>query len=124
MEDLVMLDKWQRIVFEWGRRAFGEDHMRDKQVRALRLVEEAIEYAQACGVPEEKIGACKNLVYSRPVGAAFQELGGVLVTALAAASSQYYKAEEVLEEEILRVLSKPPEHFAKRNEEKIDAGLR
>lgn len=118
-----MLSKWQRIVFEWGCRAFGEPHMRDQKVRALRLVEEAIEYAQAVGVPYDKIQRCAFVIYDRPPGDAYQELGGVLVTTLAACAGNYFNAEEVLETEVLRVLAKSPEHFAKRNQEKIDAGL-
>ena len=31
--------------------------------------------------------------------------------------------DDLLEKELARVLSKPPEHFAKRNQEKVDSGL-
>jgi hypothetical protein len=54
-----------RIAYDWGCRCFGVLHMQDRKVRALGLVEEAIELAQAVDVPQEQIEACAKIVYER-----------------------------------------------------------
>lgn len=113
----------QNVIWNWGIAAFGPRHMNNRYERALRMLEEAAEAAQAIGVPKEKADLCIQTVYSRQAGAAYNELGGTLVTTLAMCSSLGFKAEDVLQTEILRITSQPFEKFAKRNQEKIDAGL-
>ena len=112
-----------KVIFNLGIRCFGEDHMYDKQARALRLLEEAIELCQAVEVPKDQAARCVDIVYSRPSGTIGQELGGVLVCAHAFAFGQGYDIDAIMEKEVLRCLSKNPEHFASRNEEKIKQGL-
>lgn len=112
-----------RVIWEWGVRAFGMDHMTNTRTRALRILEEAAELAQACDVPREIAFHTLNVVYRRPVGKMEQEIGGILVTVHAFCASQGVTPELMLENEVSRCLSKPPEHFAKRNQEKIDLGL-
>lgn len=118
-----MIDQLQNRVVEWGRRCFGDDHMSDTKLRALRLLEEAIEFSQAVGVPIEQAARLVNYVYTRPVGNPEQELGGVGVCALAAAGALGVSTAQVLLTEIDRVESKSPEHFAARNKAKCDAGF-
>lgn len=62
--------------------------LRDRPERACRFVEEALETAQAVGLPKERVLALVEYVYDRPASTdAAQELGGVLtmLTALATA---------------------------------------
>jgi hypothetical protein len=66
----------QRDVMEWVKRCFG-DQANDPGVRALRLAEEAIEFAQAVGVDRVKLQQLITYVYDRPAGNPAQELGGV-----------------------------------------------
>lgn len=94
--------------------------MFDRAVRSFRLAEEAIEAAQACNVSQEDMHRLVDMVYARPHGDLPQELGGVLVTtAVLAFGHLGASIDELLFTEIERCLSMTPEHFAKRNLEKL-----
>lgn len=124
------------LAWDWGVRAFGRQHMVDTRVRALRMLEEAIELGQACSLDKETVHLLVDKVFERPVGDPAQELGGVMLTLavlerLIAFPSPYpiygmrtTGLDYYLRKEVRRCLSKPPEHFAKRNQEKLDLGLR
>lgn len=111
------------IIVDWGERAFGRAHMRDRRVRALRLAEEVVELAQALGVPREQVAGLVEVVYGRPPGTPYQELGGVQLCLLALIRVMAEDPDEALLTEVRRVLAKSPEHFAARNQEKLDLGL-
>ena len=111
------------IAYQWALRSFGADHVNNVPVRSLRLAEEAVELAQAAGVTKEKMQALVDVVYSRPVGEIDQEIGGVLMTATVLCALFHTDPEWFFDQELKRVLAKPPEHFTKRNEEKIALGL-
>lgn len=111
------------IAVEWGIRCFGASHMSSRYLRALRFVEEAIELAQACGVPESKVVECARLVYSRPSGLPYQEVGGSMVTLTVLCHALGIDLEDAFQVEVRRCLSKDPTHFAQRNQEKLDSGL-
>lgn len=113
----------QRIVVLWGEAAFGKPQMVNKQQRAIRLIEEAIELCQSLDVDAGAIKNVVDYVYGRPVGDPSAELGGVSVCLLALADALGVSADECEETEITRILSKPIEHFTKRNEQKNAAGL-
>ena len=115
-----MIRALAQIAYQWGVRAFGGLHMVDPKVRALRLLEEAAELAQAAGVPEGQAALCVQHVYKRPPGNMLQEMGGVFVTALVFCEARGWDPEQVVLEEVQRVLAKP---FAQRNQAKLDAGL-
>lgn len=55
----------------------------DRRERARRLVEEAIELAQAEGVPEHEVALIAQRVFSRPIGDPVTEGGDVGLTYLA-----------------------------------------
>jgi NTP pyrophosphatase (non-canonical NTP hydrolase) len=118
--DLKLLS---RIVWDWGVRCFGLAHMTNHEVRALRATEEMIELNQALGVDPAKLHLLIDIVYSRQRGTIHQEFGGVMVTLLVLAEGIEADIEICLEDEVHRILSKAPEHFAKRNQEKLDMGL-
>ena len=65
MRKMNLLDEQSRLV-EWGTRCFGAEHMADPKVRALRLLEEAIEFAQSVGAPDDQCRDLIDYVYSRP----------------------------------------------------------
>lgn len=109
-----------RIAYDWAIRCFGLDHVTNFPVRALRNLEESAELAQALGVPRETAHLCIDQVYDRPVGNAEQEVGGVMVTLNILCESMGMDSEALYEQEVRRILKKSPEHFAKRNQEKID----
>ena len=113
-----------RLACEWAVRSFGRDHVANAPTRALRILEEAAELCQAFQVPQEIVDLCTKTVYSQPPGYPVQEIGGVLLTTnILCAALGNVEPDDVLEMELARVLAKPPEHFAKRNQEKVDAGL-
>ncbi len=113
----------QQLANNWAIRAFGFEHTKNSKVRALRLLEEAIELAQAEGVQRHLVDHCTEVVYSRPVGEAHQEIGGVLMTAAVYCGCVGRDMEEVLATELDRVLAKPLTQFHQRNQDKINLGL-
>jgi ADP-ribose pyrophosphatase YjhB (NUDIX family) len=117
------LDECQGTVVAWGTECFGAEHMADHKVRALRLLEESIEFAQSVDAPVEQCVKLVEYVYSRPAGDPSQELGGVGVGWVAAATALGVSALETLRTEINRVLSKPRTHFTQRNQNKLNAGF-
>lgn len=133
-----MLQYLIQIARDWATRSFGVDQMIDPKTRALRLVEESIEFAQAVGVEAGYIAQVATNVYSREPGDPYQELGGVYVTAHLAASTcaavamknngtdapdAKWGPEHIFVTELRRVLAKEARKsgtFAKRNAEKIN----
>lgn len=111
----------QQSVLDWAVRSFGEI-ARNRDERAARLAEEAIEIAQAEGVPLEVIVRIATRVYSRPAGELWQELGGLGITALAFAENAGLSLGGCTDREWQRVNSKSPEWWAKKHAEKVTAG--
>lgn len=113
----------QHLVRNWVVRCFGTEQANSAKVRALRLLEEAVEFAQSVGVANHKAQELVDYVYSRPPGEPSQELGGVGITFLAATSALGYNATDIISDELDRILDKPVDHFAKRNQTKLEAGF-
>ncbi len=120
---MLAFEVMQHLVWDWGVQCFGLHHMRNNSIRALRLAEEAVELAQCLKVPQATMHKLIDTVYSRPEGNVAQELGGVLVTTSVLIELFGLNVDKVFEMELKRCLSKSPEHFAKRNQDKIDLGL-
>ena len=112
------MDRRQQIVIDWGKRAFGEEHMDDKIARAARFLEEATEFVQAIGLPEDHAQRVLSYVYSRPPGEPAQEAGGAVNTLMAACGTVGLSLDACQRDEIDRCLSKDPEMFAERNRHK------
>lgn len=117
-------DQRQKTVAQWCVEAFGKERTSSLPQRGLRLLEEAIEASQVCGVPIDQAHNLVSFVYSRPVGEIEQELGGVGVTLLALADAVGKSADLAEHREVERVLAKPLEHFRARNAEKDAAGFK
>jgi len=116
-------DERQAAIFVWAKAAFTVEQATSLPQRALRLLEEAVEAAQACGLAEDKAIDIVGFVYDRPAGDLAQELGGVGVTVLALAAAAGLSADAEEEREVSRVLAKPIEHFTARNAAKNAAGF-
>jgi hypothetical protein len=112
----------QQQIGDWCVDAFGPMAI-DPGNRARRIVEEAIELAQAEGVSGEDIVKIAEHVYGRPVGDPDQEVGGVAVTLLAYCAATGRSAESLERREVERILNKDVEHFRRRNAEKVKAGI-
>lgn len=112
-----------RIGYDWAVRCFGLDHCKHLPLRSQRTLEESAELSQALGLSREDAHLTIDKVYDRPVGEAEQEIGGILHTVGILCESMHVDPDELHEREVRRVLTKSPEHFAKRNQEKLDLGL-
>jgi NTP pyrophosphatase (non-canonical NTP hydrolase) len=113
----------QADTHAWCVAAFGDHDARSIPQRGLRLVEEAIETAQACGCDPAMLHRLIDHVYAKPVGDLAKELGGLGVTLLALAEAAGVSADEAEKHEIERVRAKPLSHFAARNAAKAAAGF-
>ena len=111
------------ITWEWAVRSFGSEHVTNPRIRALRLAEETVELAQSLDVTAEQLHKLIDVVYSRPVGEAYKEVGGVMVTLSILCTTLGLNPEKMFEIELRRVLSKPTDFYTERNQEKIDLGL-
>lgn len=114
----------ETIAHDWAVRCFGAPHIRDHRVRALRIAEEAVELAQSLGVSKEQAHLLVDTIYSRPPGPYLQEMGGVALTLAVLCRETGIGVENALQRELLRVLGRPVEHFANRNKEKLELGLK
>jgi hypothetical protein len=113
----------QQLIGDWVLRCFGELSFKNGSERSRRVLEEAIELAQACDLPLEKVIELAHYVYGRPVGEVPQELAGLSMTLLALAESYGLDLAQIQKAEIERVLSLPVEHFKKRLALKVAAGV-
>ena len=112
----------QRIVERWTVRTFGPEMMTPHE-RVLRVLEEALELAQAEGLPVLETTRMVDYVYARPAGAPAQEVGGLRLTILAYCAAKGLLADDCEAAEVARVLTKDPQHFRDRNVEKAHAGV-
>ena len=116
-------DERQRTVADWVVRCWGAEVLASHAERGGRLLEEALEMAQAAGLPQAKAERILAYVYGRPPGDPSQEAGGVGVTLLALCASLGLSAEACEAAEVARVLAKPVDHFRRRHAEKEAAGV-
>lgn len=84
----------------WLRIVFGNDT--DKEERALRFGEEALELIQSLGVTREQAADLVTQVFDKPVGETEQELGGVMVTLASLCAVAELDAEQAFETEFDR----------------------
>jgi hypothetical protein len=112
-----------QVALDWAVRCFGAGHVYNRPIRSLRCAEEAVELAQACGVPKKTILKMVDVVYSKAPGEPLQELGGVLLTANLLCAILEAEPDHIFSVELRRVLAKPTGHFTERNLHKIDLGL-
>lgn len=115
-------DLRQLAVLNWICNVFGEVTT-NRRERVSRVLEEAIELAQAEDLPIERARAMVEYVYSKPPGIAHQEAAGVGVTLLAYCGSVGISADKTEEQEVQRITSLPAKHFRERQQIKADAGL-
>jgi len=108
-------------VLRWAEESFGPI-ARNRDERAARLAEEAMEVAQAEGVPLETLKRIADRIYSRPVGELGQEVGGLGITLYALAANCGLNLFGEIEREWKRVLSKPRDWWQRKHAEKVAAG--
>lgn len=112
----------QRRIAAWAKSRFGDGTM-DRRERAIRVLEEAIELAQAEGIRRHTISALLLHVYTKPVGEPNQEAAGVGVCLLAWAEGAGENLSSLIHDEVDRIEGKSKEHFRDRHQKKVDAGI-
>lgn len=115
-----MSDLGQKVL-AWAVSVFGPVAT-DRRERAIRLVEEAVEVAQAEGVPLEVLERVARRCYSRPVGNVADEVGAVVLTLEALAANIGVDLEEAGDRELARVTALDPVFLAGRHQAKIAEG--
>lgn len=109
------------LILHWAKSTFGESALSPTE-RALRLLEEAVELAQAEGVEVAQAQQVLARTYSRPPGLPAQEAGGCFVTLLAYCATKGIDPDLALEIETMRVLAKPAKVWKDKHDEKIKDG--
>ena len=110
-------------IGSWVRRLFGEEAMTDHWERTARVLEEALELAQAEGLTAADVQRMLDRTYSRPVGEPSQEAAGLMVTLLAWAEATGTDLATVTLAEVERI--EQPEVMARiqlKQAEKAAAG--
>ena len=119
---MTVRGKRQREVADWIIDTFGLSSLRPRE-RARRLLEEAIELAQAEGVTREDVNTHADYIYAKEPGDPKQELGDVGLTLLAYAESRGFSADQTEVDTISDALRKSKRHWYRRHQTKIDAGM-
>lgn len=119
----MMRDYRQSEVGTWILRCFGWDVAMNRRERVSRLLEEAVELAQAENLPIAEADRILRHVYAKPPGDPAQEVGGVSITLLGYCAAAGLSADQCEYLELHRVLSLPPDHFRKRQNAKALAGV-
>lgn len=112
----------QKKVMSWALENFGPVAA-NRDERAARLLEEAIEIAQIQGLSISLIQRIAEHVYSRPPGRLGQEIGGVAITLDALAENTGFSVEEEAGRELARILALPKEWWKRKHAVKVAAGV-
>lgn len=108
---------------EWATSTFGPV-ARNRDERAARLVEEAIEFAHAEGVTRETMLGLVERVFESPPGETLAELQAVAMTLDAAAENLGYTSIENLSTfELERVMCISQAEWDRRHANKVAKGL-
>lgn len=109
-------------ILQWATKEFGNIATLPDE-RALRLLEEAVEAAQAMGVNKEQCLAVVARCYGKSPGDPVKELGQVGICLLAACAVMHCDAQAVWEKEARRLFSLPQGYFTDRYAAKVAAGI-
>ena len=120
---MITIDMVQERSAEWVEDTFGVACLMDKRERGLRILEEAMEYAQTVGIEPEMVSKISDHVFSRPVGESAQELAGITVTVMAAAEAEDIDLAAEVVKELTRVEAKTKDVLRVRQNRKKEAGI-
>jgi len=109
-------------VAEWVRTRIGADHMNSRE-RSMRLLEEAVELAQAEGISWGLAAKQVAHVYDREPGEPSQEAAGVAICLLGWCASTSHTFEDLATKELARIEAKPLDQIRGSLARKADADL-
>jgi NTP pyrophosphatase (non-canonical NTP hydrolase) len=110
-----------KLILHWAVSTFGDLALNPRE-RALRMLEEACELAQACDLTEVDCQNIAKRTWSREKDTVLKEMGGLMVTVHALAAVHHIDVDTALEAEVTRVLSKPRDHWRAKHDAKVAAG--
>lgn len=110
-----------KLILSWAKDTFGPVAL-DPRERAMRLLEEAAELAQAEGVTVDEMCNIVERTCARPVGDPFKELGGVLVTIHGYAAVKNISIDAALLTEVVRVTGRDKGEWLKKHNAKVVDG--
>lgn len=116
-------ERRQQVVFYWVERVFGPGIARNVVERAMRVLEEAMELAQAAKVSREDAQKLLDRVYGRDAGEVEGELANLCVTLLAFGATLGVSLESIERDEIERILAIPEAQMRARQVAKFEAGI-
>lgn len=125
------LNHWRKVydatqlearVAEWVRTRIGGNHITPKE-RAMRLLEEAVELAQAEGISLDLVAKQVAHVYDRPPGEPAQEAAGVAVALYGWCAGRGERLTELALREIERIEAKPLSEITRSLARKIQSNL-
>jgi NTP pyrophosphatase (non-canonical NTP hydrolase) len=117
-----MEDTLKQRIAKFVVNAWGADCLYDRKERAVRVLEEAAELAQAEHVAQETAHRIVGRVYFRPCGNVFEEAGDVFFTLLAWAWAADSDLEFLTEKRMERAEGLSLDYLRKKHEEKRAAG--
>ena len=113
----------QAAVEVWVRKTFGDKIMDDEVERGRRVLKEAVELAQVEGVTRQDAHKIIDAVFKKPKGELSQELGGVIVTLLAACARHEIRLDDIARAEIDRVQKGDGKKFRDKQATKSALGI-
>lgn len=120
-EPLTLGEAEARIA-RWVVKCFGRASLESRRERTLRLLEEAIELAQAEELALDDVIRLVTRVFNRPPGTPENELSGVILTTLAYCKSTGFRLLGVAQSELERIERLPVEFFEKKHQSKVNDG--
>jgi hypothetical protein len=118
----VSRDDRQRAVIEWVSATFGPRALAPHK-RAQRVLEEAVELAQAEGMTGDLVIAVVQHVYGKSAGDPAKEAGDLGLTLLAYCAARGLSAEDEEVATFSRVQAIDPAYFRARHGLKVAAGI-
>lgn len=117
-------DGRQRDLMSWALSVFGDMKGFETgsiEERLERFFEEAVELAQALGMPEARALKVLTYVYARPKGEGTKEAGATAVTLAMLAETMGISLHDEEVREARRIMSKTKAHFQARHNAKLEA---
>ncbi len=112
----------QKRVRKWVESRLGNRAMENHE-RGMRSLEESLELAQALSVTRDEALRLLDFVFLGDPGEIKQEIGGCMMTLLAAAEGAGYVASDCAMAELSRIETLPPEKFRKRQDHNWRCGI-
>lgn len=109
---------FQNRAFLWAEGVFDHDVIHDPAERGRRVLEEALELAQALGVSDYDARTLMAHIYTRTPGQPGTEIGDVMVALAVAATQQNITLEAAGEHALARCITRGADEILERHKRK------